>query len=190
MAVNRRKQKIKKGEYGYLQKNKITQLVISLILMIIVLIIFYTGYIRYGNTKNIFTVFAVVSVIPAAKFLVSYIVMAPHKGVESEEYEGMNQIHHAELLYDLLLSSPEKIFHVKIAAIRDNSVYVYVPDKKYEKIEVEKYIRSFLETECKVTTVKMCRNYNEFKKAATQSDKNDSGTYDARIKELLTIYSM
>lgn len=190
MALNNRKQKIKKGEYGYLQKNKLIQLTTSLILMLLVLIIFYTGYLRYGNTKNVFTVFAVVSVIPAAKFLVTYIVMAPYKGIITDEYEGMKLFHNAELLYDLLLSSPEKIINVKIAAIRDNSVYVYVPDKKYEKSEVEKYIRSFLETECKITAVKMCKNYNEFKKAVEMLNKNEAGKYDKRLKELLTIYSM
>lgn len=190
MAANYEKKKINKGDYGYLQKSKLFQLTVSLILMIMVLVIFYTGYIKYGNTKNIFTVFAVVSVIPAAKFIVTYIVMAPHKGITSDEFEGMKPFLNIVILFDLLISSAEKIIHVKIAAIRDNSVYLYVPDKKYDKAEVEKYIRSFLEKECKVTTVKMIGEYKEYKKTVAMLDKNEPGKYDKRIKELMTIYSM
>lgn len=190
MAVKSDKKKMNKGDYGYLQKSKIFQLTISLVLMIMVLVIFYTGYIKYGNTKNIFTVFAVISVIPAAKFMVTYIVMAPFKGVTIDEYEGLKSFLNTVLLYDLLISSTEKIINVKIAAIRDNSVYIYVPDKKYNKTDVEKYIRSFLEKECNVTTVKMISGYKEYKKAVALIDKNESGKYDKRIKELLLIYSM
>lgn len=190
MAANNEKKKINKGDYGYLQRSRLFQLTISLILMIMVLVIFYTGYIKYGNTKNIFTVFAVVSVIPAAKFIVTYIVMAPYKGLAPEEFEGMTPFSNPILLYDLLVSSTEKVIHIKITAIRDNSVYLYVPDKKYDKAEVEKYIRLILEKECKVTTVKMIRDYKEYKKAVSVMDKNEPGKYDKRIKELMTIYSM
>lgn len=191
MAANKNeKKKIHKGDYGYLQKSKHFQLTISLILMIMVLVIFYTGYIKYGNTKNIFTVLAVVSVIPAARFLVTYIVMAPYKELAAEEFEGMTPFSNPILLYDLLVSSTEKVFHIKITAIRDNSVYLYVPDKKYDKTEVEKYIRLILEKECKVTTVKMVRSYQEYKKAVAMLDNNEPGKYDKRIRELMTVYSM
>ena len=52
------KNKLQKGDYGYLNKAKLRELIISFVLILMVLIIFYTGYIKYKNTKNIFTVFA------------------------------------------------------------------------------------------------------------------------------------
>ncbi|MBQ3584178.1 MAG: hypothetical protein IJA27_05655 [Lachnospiraceae bacterium] len=190
MEQQDKKKKIKKGDYGYLQKNKLIQLIISLVLMIMVLVIFYTGYVKYGNNKNTFTVFAVVSVIPAAKFMVTYIVMMPYKSLSLEKFESINSFQNVKLLYDLLITSTEKVIHINIAAIRDNSVYLLVENEKYEKNYVEKYIRSFLEKECKVTAVRMFRNMKEYKKAVSALEQNEAGKYDKRICELMTIFSM
>ena len=194
------KKKLEKGNYGYLKKNKLIQLSFTLGLMIIVAIIFYTGYIKYGNTKNIFTVLAIVSVIPMAKFVVGYLVIAKYNSIsEDEQNKLQTQIKH-ELLYDLIISSPEKIYPTKVAIVQDNSVYFYISDIKKNdnqssdaknmKNKIEKYVRSFLEKECKVSAVKVFMNFDEFIKMATMLEKNENGKYDKRIKELLLIYSM
>lgn len=184
------KKHTEKADYGYLQKNKILQLAISLVLMLIILAMFYTGYIKYHNTKNIFTVFSVVSVIPAAKFMVAYIVMAPYKSISKELYQRISKHEKVALLYDLLISSPERIIHIGIAAVRDNSVFMYVPDKKYKKTEVEKYVRSFLEKECKVAGVKMYTKFEDYENAITAMEKNEAGKYDKRIGDLMRVFSM
>lgn len=184
------KKKIKKGDYGYLNKNKLIQLTITLFLLILVVIIFYTGVIKYGNTKNVFTVFACLMAIPAAKFGVAYIVMAPYKTGSKELYEQLRNYENIHLLSDLLISSPEKIYSIPFAAIRDNSVFCYVSNEKYEASAVEKYIKSFLEKECKITGVKIYRKEEQFIKAVALMDKNESGKYDKRIKELMLVFSM
>lgn len=182
--------KIEKGDYGYLAKGKQLQLIIAFVLMVGVGIIFYTGYIKYHNTKNIFTVFAVVGVIPMARFLVTYIVMMPYKTLDHELYQEISAFQNVLLAYDLLISSSEKITDVKIAAIRDNSVYMYVPNKKYKGAEVEKYVRSFLEKECKITSVKMISGFDKYKEAVKRLDNNEAGKYDKRIRELMIVFSV
>lgn len=184
------KQKIKKGDYGYLQKNKLIQLTISLGLIIMVMIIFYTGYIKYGNTKNIFTVLAVVSVIPMAKFIVGYLVIAKYKSLSQTEYEDLTSNIGQDMLYDLIISSTNKVYNAKVSIVKDNSVYLYMSDKKYNKNDIEKYVRTFLETECKVTSVKVFNELSEFKKMAGKLEKNETGKYDDRIRKLLLIYSL
>lgn len=184
------KQKINKGDYGYLQKNKLIQLTISLGLIIMVMIIFYTGYIKYGNTKNIFTVLAVVSVIPMAKFIVGYLVIAKYKSLSQTEYEDLTSNIGQDMLYDLIISSTDKVYNAKVSIVKDNSVYLYMSDKKYNKNDIEKYVRTFLETECKVTSVKVFNELSEFKKMAGKLEKNETGKYDDRIRKLLLIYSL
>lgn len=182
--------KLKKGDFGYFEKNKRTQLGIAFVLLFFVAVVFYTGYIRYGDTKNIFTVMAVVSVIPMAKFLVAYIVLAPHRGVDGEMYRQIRDIEGMHFAYDLLLTSPEKIYEVRIAAIRDNSVYLYVEQEHCDTAAVEKYVRSFLEKECKVATVKAIGNPESYRAEVRKAAARQAGTYDKRIRELLLVYAL
>lgn len=184
------KKKIEKGDYGYLKKNKLIQLTITLVLIILVGIIFYTGVIKYDNTKNVFTVFACIMAIPAAKFGVAYIVMAPYKTGSEEIYSKIKEFENVEVVCDLLISSTEKIINIPFAAVRDNSVFCYIDNDKYDIVYVEKYIRSFLEKECKVAGVKSYKNKEQYLKAVALMDKNEAGKYDKRIKELLLVYSM
>lgn len=184
------KNKLQKGDYGYLNKAKLRELIISFVLILMVLIIFYTGYIKYKNTKNIFTVFAAVSVIPTARFLVSYIVMAPHKVIDRKSYEYLNQCKDITLLYDLLVSSKEKILHLEVVAVKDNSIYVYTKNHKKTKAEIEKFIRLMFEKQCRLSAVKSFDNLESYRNAVNSLSGNESGRYDDRIKELLLIYSM
>lgn len=184
------KQPIEKGDYGYLKKNKLIQLIITLVLMLIVCIIFYTGYIKYGNTKNIFTVFAILSVIPMARFVVGYLMLAKHNSISVDEYNKIQKKINHNLLYDLIISSPERTYPVKVAIVKDNSVCLYIPNEKVKRLEAEKYVRSFLEKECKVSAVKVACKLEEFIKMASSLEKNESGRYDKRISELLLILSL
>lgn len=184
------KARIEKGDYGYLKKNKLIQLIVTLVLMSIVCIIFYTGYIKYGNTKNIFTVFAILSVLPMAKFVVGYLMIVKHSSISIDEYNKIQENIKHKLIYDLIISSPERTYPVKVVIVQDNSVCLYIPDEKVKKIEAEKYVRSFLEKECKVSAVKVACKLDEFIKIASSLEKNESGRYDKRISELLLIYSL
>lgn len=179
-----------KGEWGYINNHKIKQLIMTLILLVIVLVIFYTGVIRFHNTKNIFTVLAAVSVIPAAKSGVAYLVMLPFKTPERKKYDELNACQNAVILSDLLITSTEKIMNIDFAAIRDNSVYCYCEREKTDTKYAEKYIRTFLETECKVTAVKAYHDFEKYKTAVKNLDQNENGKYDKRIKELMVAYSM
>lgn len=184
------KERIQKGDYGYLKKNKLIQLTVTLVLMSIVCIIFYTGYIKYGNTKNIFTVFAILSVLPMAKFVVGYLMLAKHNSILMDEYNKIQQNLNHKLLYDLIISSPERTYPVKVAIVQDNSVCLYIPDEKIKKIEAEKYVRSFFEKECKISLVKVADKLDDFIKISKSLEKNESGRYDKRISELLLIFSL
>lgn len=181
--------KIQKGDYGYLFRGRLKELLITLVLMLMVGIIFYTGYLKYHNTKNIFTVFAIVSVIPMARFLVTYIVMVPYKILDKEIYHDISKVESVILVYDALLSSKEKITHLKIVAIRDNSAFVFLPEK-YDVHKTEKYLKTVLSTEAKVSTVRCFHKYEEFKRMTVNLSKNESGKYDQKIKEVLLTYSM
>lgn len=185
-----KKTKIEKGDYGYIDKSKIRQLIITLLLLVIVVVIFYTGIIRYGHTKSIFTVLAAVSAIPAAKYAVAYIVMLPYRTGSKMNYDKLVNYHNITVLSDLLISSTEKVINIVFAVVRDNSVFCYIPNDKYDRVKVEKYLKSFLGKECKISAVKAFKDFESFEKSAKTLDGNEEGRFDKRISELLKIFSM
>ena len=79
--------RIEKGQPGYLNAQKVEYLSFSRALgeFIVVVGLVVLGYIQTGSKLNLFTVAAVVCCLPAAKMLVEFITMAPHKSIEPEK---------------------------------------------------------------------------------------------------------
>lgn len=180
-----------KGESGYIDQTKILRLLATFLMLLLVAVILYTGFIKYHSTKNIFTVIAIVSVIPTAKVAVSYIVIMKYRSCERTLYEAVcGQAPDALVLADLLISSSEKIFQAELAVVRDNSAYLYAPECADCIKEKEAYVRKILETEAKVTSVKIFCKQDIFLKQVAALNVNNPGKFDETIKKVLCIYSL
>ena len=108
--------KIEKGEPGYLRAQKSRYLTWALVEFAIVAAVFILGYVQTGKKENLFTVAAIVGCLPAAKMLVEFITMYPHRGIEEEKYEEIEE--KAPLItktYDLLITSTGKGMPVEAA---------------------------------------------------------------------------
>ena len=77
-----RKQKLKKGEYGYIDFKRRTQPLMVLFYILIGLGIFGLGLLLNKFEKaNLFTIISFLFVLPAAKKLVNFIVFAPFRTI-------------------------------------------------------------------------------------------------------------
>ncbi|MCI8668194.1 MAG: hypothetical protein HFI34_01535 [Lachnospiraceae bacterium] len=189
--MKQKKQLFEKGDCGYINQHKIRQLFITLISLIMVAVIFYTGVLRYHNTKSIFTVIAAVAAIPTAKVAVSYLVMMKYKSCDRPFYEEAVRLAPDSLiLADLLISSTENILPAPVAVIRDNSVYLFTGLETDSIKKSETYIRTILETEARVTNVKLFNRQEAFFKGISMLNGNAPGKFDETIKKLLLIYSL
>lgn len=131
---------MQKGSYGYI-KNKRKKLMLWLILDIAVAIgIFVLGlFLNKFSNKNIFTIIAMLFTLPGAKIFVSLVVIFPYKGFTKEVYDKVRKVtYNSEaVLYDLVLTSPERVMYIKSMAITDDE-YVIVPDDKMIKAKDSK----------------------------------------------------
>ncbi len=131
---------MRKGSYGYI-KNKRKKLMLWLILDIVVAVgIFVLGlFLNKFSNKNVFTVLAMLFTLPGAKLLVSLIVVLPFKGFTKEVYDKVSKItnNSEAVLYDLVLTSPERVMYIKSMAITKDE-YVIVPDDKMIKAKDSK----------------------------------------------------
>ncbi len=83
--------KAKKGEWGYLEAQRIRRLVITILLFSIPALIFMTSMLYFGTNKNIMTIVAMVGIVPASMSLVNLIMFLMRKSLPEEEYRAIQR---------------------------------------------------------------------------------------------------
>ena len=160
-----------KGSFGYFDKKKKIMLTATIISFLIVAAIYATGVFIYHTNKSIFTVMAALSVLPAAKVFVSFLVIA---GCHSLPEEQMNELSSLaeknkdnQILYDILLASEEKALIAGTIVIMEEHVLMYSNSKKADAQAVESYIKKILK-DCPYASVKMYTDFEQMKKGMQQ----------------------
>lgn len=156
--------KIEKGQPGYIHARKKGYLIWAAAEFAIVTAVFILGYVQTKTKNNLFTVIAAVGCLPAAKMLVEFIVLYPHRGIEHEKYLEIEK--KAPLimrLYDLAVSGPQKIMPVDAVVISGNVVCGYTSSEKTDETIVAQNIKKALEdNRYEKITVKIFHNYAKF----------------------------
>ena len=183
-----------KGTYKYIDNRKRKYLFFSILSLLSVLVIFFTGVIIYHSNKSIFSIIAAVSTLPAAKIVISYIIIAPYNSGDSESYEKLNEHAkktNAELLCDMVITSETKAVFIQYAYIIDGKINLYSNYKKFDKKFSEEYIRKILEENCNFSVLKIYLDKQEFMNFVLQTSALDSmKAMDGRIGKKLLSYSV
>ena len=81
---------IRKGDYGYIRREKKKRLLVTLGLFVLPAIVFIVGLVLAdGNKSNIFTVVAVVGCLPGCRAAVGFIMMVMQKPVDKAVYDAI-----------------------------------------------------------------------------------------------------
>lgn len=138
---------VEKGSYGYIEARKKSQIIKSGIFFAIVAAIYYTGIIATGTRNNICTVIAILGVLPAAKFLVSYLVICKFKTPSKDKQDELARINGAFVLYsDCAMSCKDKIIYAEFAAVTDNVIYCYTDNRKFNAAYFEREVAEFIKS--------------------------------------------
>ena len=118
--------KEKKGYYGYVKKERMKRLGVTVLLFGIPLLLFITGYLTTKTTKNLFTVIAVVGCLPACKALVGLIMILLVKPMQAADYREIRK-HAGQVLvgYELYITSYEHSEFVCAAAVHGGQIICY-----------------------------------------------------------------
>ncbi len=118
--------KEKKGYYGYVKKERMKRLGITVLLFAIPLLLFITGYLTTKTTKNLFTVIAVVGCLPACKALVGLIMILLVRPMQASDYREIKK-HAGQVLvgYELYITSYEHSEFVCAAAVHGGQIICY-----------------------------------------------------------------
>ena len=147
-----KKQKLERGEYGYLKQRKNKALVGTFLMVLIGVAIFGLGLLlNKMEATNIFTVVAICMVMPAAKFFVSYVVMFPYQPITPETGERLASYAKAgdTVLYDVVFTSSEKVMHLDCIFVTGHQIIGYTSRAK-DNIQI---MQEYLKKECKLRCI-------------------------------------
>lgn len=139
------KKKIRKGDFRYIQHEKIRRFLVTLLLFAIPMAAFVGAYLITGTKKNIITVIAMVGCLPACKSLVGFIVMFLQKSMDESSYRKIKE-HAKDLVmsYEMYLTTYEKSTFVESFAICGNKVIGYSSRIDGSPQFVEQHVKKIL----------------------------------------------
>lgn len=190
--------KTPKGEAGYISGRKTQLLLKTLLEFGIVASLLILGYMQTGTRKNLLTIVAIVGCLPASKSAVGWISLMPYKTIATEKAREIRE--KAALLtavYDLVLTSREKIMPVDCFVISGRTVCGYTRSQKVDTAYAADYLKEmFAQNGYEKITVKIFAEYKPFLARAegmnkiASIDRSDESEYEQRLKALLLSLSM
>lgn len=158
------KKKVKKGNPGYLDYQKKVEIVRTILYFAIVAALFGLGYSQTHSNKNLLTIVAVVGCLPASKALVGVITRFPYRSIEKQyAWEIREKSTYLTVLYDLVLTSSDKIMPIDCIVISGDKVFGFAPNEKTNVEYASGYIRKMLsQNQLGDVSVRILRPYNAF----------------------------
>lgn len=156
--------KCEKGTPGYLREKLKIEILRTVIYFAIVTAVFLLGYSQTHSKKNLLTVVAVVGCLPACKALVGVITRIPYKTVDQAlSDEVASKSAHLTVIYDLVVTSTEKIMPIDCMVISHEKVFGYTSGKKTDPQETASYLRKMLQkNDLPQVSVKLYDQYKSF----------------------------
>lgn len=156
--------KAERGKPGYINSLKKKYLIISLIEFAVVAAIFALGYSQTGSRLNLFTVVAILGCLPACKNLVEFIVVVPHKGIETAKYKEIEEkAPQIMKVYDLVVAGQAKLMQLDVVAISGSTVCGYTSSDKTDEVKLAEYLKKLFQAGgYDKITVKIFHDYKAF----------------------------
>lgn len=180
---------VNKGDYGYIDYRKKSQLVKSSIGIIIVFGLLLVGFFLFKTKTNYFTVLAVVGTLPTAKIIVSYAIICKYKSPDnSQALEIKNYAKKAYVLYDMVFTSKDKVMHAEYVIVSGNTVCAYSSEEKLDKTHFEKTLTEFLQNGGYKCNVKLLKDYQKFvQRLESMPDAEFTERQEGIIRSLLSL---
>lgn len=180
-----------KGSFEYIKRRKRRQGLIAALFFGIAMGIFVLGLVLNKMEKtNVFTVFAVLMVLPATKYLISFIILIPYTSVSKERYEEVKAAcpDGIDVWTDVVFSSAERVMMMDFMMMDQGHVICY--SEKKDKVKVmEQYLRDGLSQREIKYQVEVYDDFGRFKKrlAKLTTPDHQAESYDNAEKYLRSL---
>lgn len=190
--------KVVKGAPGYLEYKKKFEIIRTIIYFLFVAAIFFLGYTQTHTRKNLLTVVAVVGCLPACKALVGVISRFPYTSIAQKQADEIaEKARHLTVIYDMIITSREKIMPVDCIVISGNMILGYTRNKKVDLNNTATHISNILKQNgCSKVSVKILNNYSSFlarvegMESMEKVEKHNAKDHETRIAGVILNISM
>lgn len=122
-----------KGSYRYINKQRIIEIVKTIVLFSFAIGLYLIGYLTLKTNKSLWTIFAVLSVLPAAKNAVIMIMFIKFSSINEDDYTDIEKVKgEIPVKYEYAFTTREKSYFIKSAACSNKTV-IALMDEKYNK---------------------------------------------------------
>lgn len=177
---------------GYISNRKKISLLWLLFYIVLGVGIFLIGYFWMGTRANVLTVLAVLMVLPAAKRVVTLVVLVPRKGVSMERYDRMKQaVGEAILFTDYVFTSTEKIMHLDFVVIKNGNVLAVKGASRQDDAYMKQYLADSVR---KAASGYIVRVFDEdellIKHLSKLTQREGTPEKEEKVKELLRSFAV
>ena len=190
--------KCEKGTPGYLEDKLKAEILRTILYFLLVAAVYLLGYSQTGSNKNLLTVVAVVGCLPACKTLVGVITRIPHRSVKPELVKEVTEkCPHLYLLFELVVTSTEKIMPIDVIVISGDKVFGYTSDAKVDLDYAAKHIKNILvQNHFQDVSIKLMNQYKGFLARAegleniAAVEKEDKKAHELKIANVIMNISL
>lgn len=164
---------IPKGNFGYIKRKHILEVVKTLVYFAVSLSLYIAGIAATGSNKNLLTIVAVLGCLPASKSMVSMIMFLRFKGCSEAVYKKVNHSYQNLYgLFDMVFTSYDKNFEIDHMAVNDKVICAYSEKEKLDEKAFEKHLTEMLtQNGLKNTTVKVFRDITKYQNRLEQLEE-------------------
>ena len=141
-----KKNKIVKGQYGYRDAHKKTQIRnVSLFAIAIALVLIGRFFVTWEDMKKMMMITAILLVLPMANLASPMLVSWKFKTTPKDFYDAVKPYEDKfPVLYDLIITNTDLIMPVDAAVIHPSGVYLFCPNKSIDTKKAEKFLNEIL----------------------------------------------
>lgn len=156
--------KVDKGKFGYLDYKKRIEIIRTAVYFALVAAIFFIGYSQTHTRLNLLTVVAVFGCLPASKALVGVITRFPYPSIPAVRAEEiLLRTGHITVIFDMILTSREKIMPIECFVISGKNVFGYTGSDKVDLKYAAGHVKNILgQNQIGDVSVKLLNNYTAF----------------------------
>lgn len=178
------KNRLKKGNHGYLGFRKKEVLLQTIILFFVSILIFICGYLYKGSKANILSVVAVLGLLPASKSLVSFIMYIKTPKYNESIYERIKApVEKNTGLFEAYFTSYKLNFPVTACFCKKDCIIGYTEFDKCDVRALEEHINDILKQNAyKDVTVKVFTDMDKF---IERAEKLSEHPYSENLNKLI-----
>ena len=186
-----KRNKIRKGYYGYRDAHKKTQIRnVSLFAIAIAAILIGRFFVTWEDMKKMMMITAILLVLPMANLASPMLVSWKYKTAPKDFYDAVKPYGEKfTVFYDLIITNTDLIMPIDAAVIHPSGIYMFCPNKNIDIKKAEKFINEILigwklDGNAKIMVEK--KNYlNRLASLRDLTEEDDDGSIEYITKVIL-----